>query len=526
MADPITIAVGDKVLGGTGDDLYEGADLGALAGTQIVDLAGNDTVEVGGLLAAADSFDRIGNVLTIEADGNSAELSGIETLVTDGGTLDLTQRDGSQYLLDSSVTATADNDGGTAATFGKPGTFLEFNSSDLSLTAPAVTWSIASVEGTDFVPSGGGVTLTEGEVQFGAAVDDLTFEAAALDIGLTETQDVDIDVVYENDANDVTFAKTFTVTVEGDNSGDDVVFGDGDPTALDDVFGDDGDATTTDTPLGEGNDQFFGREADDLADGEAGEDLLVGGNGADELDGGADDDEIYGGRGDDNDGLAVVSVGVSSATLTTSGNGALLGGEGDDFVNGGLGDDGIEGGAGVDKLNGGNGDDIIFGDAGNDEVFGGDGDDTLVGGTGNDTLVGGFGDDVIDATGGGANDIFGGAGDDTILASTNSDTIAAGKGDDVISGNGGEHTFKFFADSDKNVIVDWGDGSQIDISSFDLSEAEVAAALSTGEALVANDGTADFAALTSGDVGDSVFTYEDFSLVVDAVELTTDDFII
>ena len=530
MADPITIAAGDSVLGGTGDDAYTVAAATDLAGSAVVDLGGTDTVEFEFRLAADDSdndFARTGNALNITSTANSANFSGIETLVTDGGTLDLTQRDGSQYLLDSSVTATADNDGGTA-TFGAAGTFLEFDSSDLSLTDPGGAWSIASVEETDFVANGGGVTLTEGEVQFGAAGAGLTFEAAALDIGLTETQDVDIDVTYENDTTDATFAQTFTVTVDGDNSGDDVVFGDGDfvdDGALIDDFSDGG----TNDSLGEGNDQFFGREGADLADGEAGEDLLVGGNGADTLSGGAGDDEIYGGRGDDNTvlslnrgGIDLTSIPDNNGISGTSSDAVLRGGEGDDFVNGGLGDDGIDGDEGADVLVGGDGDDIIFGGGGNDEVFGGDGADALVGGAGDDTLVGGFGDDVIDAIGGGRNDIFGGAGDDVILANDDKDTIAPGKGDDLIDANGGEHIFTFFADNDSNVIVAWGTGSKLDVSSFGLSEAEVEAELTTGLNLVDDKGDADF----SGGDDDSTFVSGNFSLIVDSVELTTDDFIV
>jgi Ca2+-binding RTX toxin-like protein len=540
MADPITIfaTAGDNELGGAQDDAYllpfdtdRTTTVGTLVGSELVDLGGTDTATLEFAPAAADVFTLSDGVLTVDVGGDGATTAdatfeGIETLITDGGSLDLTATSGTQYLLvDVNVSPGADEfmfGGTTAAT----DNVLEFDSATGTTSDPTIDLQIAAVEGVDFAADTN-VAVDGGRVVFGTNGDDDLQFTPDEDLGLTlgESQDFEIDVTYEDKDDDATsFTQTFTITVDGDNSGDDVILGDGDfadPATLAD------DLTGTNS-LGDGNDQAFLREGDDSAAGEDGDDTLVGGNGADTLNGGAGADEIFGGRGDDNGDLAFVAGNIdltdgAEVNGVTGTNAGLLGGEGDDFIKGGQGADGIDGGAGADDLNGSDGDDIILGGDGDDEIFGDAGADALVGGAGDDTLVGGAGDDMIDASDGGRNSIFGGAGDDVIFANADKDEIAPGKGDDLIDANGGAHTFTFFADNDSNVIVDWGAGSQIDVSSFGLSEAEVEAALTTGVDLVDAVGDADF---TAGGTDDSAFVSGSFSLVVDAVELTTDDFII
>ena len=524
MADPITIFAsgGANELGGAQDDAYllpfdsdRGTTVGKLVGSELVDLGGTDTATLEFAPAVTDTFNLADGVLSADTGGGSpATFEGLESLATDGGTLDLTATSGTQYLLVGVNVSPAADEFTFGTTTAAMDNVLEFDSATGTTSDPGIDLQIAAVEGVDFA-AGTNVAVDGGRVVFGADGDDDLQFTPNDDLGLTlgESQDFEIDVTYEDKADDTTsFTQTFTIAVDGDNSGDDVILGDGDFANVD---------LEDDVDLGDGNDQAFLREANDTADGGDGADVLVGGNGNDNLNGDAGNDELYGGRGDDNglandtDDLAIDSDGIVSGTA------GLDGGPGDDFINGGLGDDGIDGGEGADVLVGGDGNDIIFGGDGNDEIFGGDGEDIIQSGAGDDTVVGGAGDDTI-FNSGGRDEIFAGAGDDEIKAGDDKDTIYAGTGDDLIDANSGEHTFVFFDDNDSNVIVDWGTGSKLDVSSFGLSEAEVEAALTTGVDLVDNTGAADF---SDGD-DDSTFVSGSFSLIVENVELTTDDFMI
>lgn len=80
---------------------------------------------------------------------------------------------------------------------------------------------------------------------------------------------------------------------------------------------------------------------------------------------------------------------------------------------------------GNDVLRGIGGDDLLIGFGGADFLIGREGNDILVGGFGNDTLIGGTGDDVL----------VGGFGDDKFRMLANSDTdliVDFGNGDDLI----------------------------------------------------------------------------------------------
>lgn len=117
---------------------------------------------------------------------------------------------------------------------------------------------------------------------------------------------------------------------------------------------------------GNGNDDIYGYETDDVITGSGDNDWLVGRGGNDTLSGGAGADSL--GGDDDND--------------------TLSGDEGEDVLSGGSGNDVLRGGADDDRLAGDNGDDRLEGGTGNDYLAGGAGNDTYVftRGDGRDTI--------------------------------------------------------------------------------------------------------------------------------------------
>ena len=129
------------------------------------------------------------------------------------------------------------------------------------------------------------------------------------------------------------------------------------------------------------------------------------------------DDFYFGSNADES-----VELGDGADTIFTSnGTDTVTGINGDDFVN--LGD----------------GDEAASLTGGNNTILGGDGDDTLSSDTGSDELQGGLGDDVITATGG-ENTIDGGTGADNITAGAGADLITGGSGQDTIDGGAGNDT--------------------------------------------------------------------------------------
>lgn len=117
---------------------------------------------------------------------------------------------------------------------------------------------------------------------------------------------------------------------------------------------------------GNGNDDIYGYETDDVITGSGDNDWLVGRGGNDTLSGGAGADSL---GGDD-------------------GNDTLSGDEGEDVLSGGSGNDVLKGGADDDRLAGDNGDDLLEGGTGNDYLAGGAGNDIYVfaRGDGRDTI--------------------------------------------------------------------------------------------------------------------------------------------
>ncbi|WP_372840221.1 calcium-binding protein [Phaeovulum sp.] len=189
-----------------------------------------------------------------------------------------------------------------------------------------------------------------------------------------------------------------------------------------------------------GDDILWGGEAGDSIDGLGGDDQLNGYGGNDTLSGGAGSDDMHGGTGDDQ----------------------LSGGAGNDALSGNDGQDTLAGEAGDDTLSGGMGDDILWGGEGADLMLGGSGNDMLAGGAGDDSLQGCDGDDILSG-GLGSDELFGDAGNDTLIGrvadpetgrgdiDTGQDLLNGGRGDDVLVlgsndfGNGGEGADLFAA---------------------------------------------------------------------------------
>ncbi|HWW24564.1 MAG TPA: calcium-binding protein, partial [Caulobacter sp.] len=174
-------------------------------------------------------------------------------------------------------------------------------------------------------------------------------------------------------------------------------------------------------------------------------------------------------------------------------------------LTGGAGADVISGGAGFDTLTGGAGNDVLDGGADSDYQRGGEGDDRIVydaadyvidGGSGRDTLVlnvaavvnlanlstsqivGGTyvsSFENVDASGASAGvTLTGSQYNNSLTGGAGADVILGGGGADLLAGGLGADTFVFTAASDsapggRDVILDFGAGDRIDLSSIDAN---------------------------------------------------------
>lgn len=100
----------------------------------------------------------------------------------------------------------------------------------------------------------------------------------------------------------------------------------------------------------------------------------------------------------------------------------------------------IIGTPGNDERDGSSLADVIRGLGGNDELDGNGGNDRISGNAGNDELEGGSGNDRL----------FGGSGNDR---------LDGGGGNDRLTGGGGADVFEFDTGDGRDVIDDWGTGS-------------------------------------------------------------------
>ncbi len=293
-----------------------------------------------------------------------------------------------------------------------------------------------------------------------------------LDIGTTET--IDVNLLGGNDrfTGSVGLSGLTSLEIDGGIGTDVLTGGDGN----DLIVGGDGN----DLLLGrDGNDTLIGNQGNDFVFGEGGNDLVVwnNGDGNDLIEGGLGRDTVQINTGNLDDDMELrangrvvrvervnqtpfaMNVGATEVLdlRTQGGKDNVLvqdltsvpnlqtvtidTGDGDDTVNatklkagvaliarGGIGNDILLGGFGNDGLLGEEGRDIIIANDGNDFISGGDGNDILISGNGNDVLLGGDGNDVLS----------GGNGNDTLLAGDDNDTMNGGADTDFLDGGAGE----------------------------------------------------------------------------------------
>ncbi|NMJ40035.1 hypothetical protein GWK16_02195 [Roseomonas sp. JC162] len=191
---------------------------------------------------------------------------------------------------------------------------------------------------------------------------------------------------------------------------------------------------------------------------------FVGGPDGDVLEGlGWTDDIMWGEGGDD----SLSGGGGVDVLFGGTGNDTLLGGDFSDELHGDAGSDFLDGGDGWDTLFAGDPwapeiespDDrnTLIGGAGSDMLFGGAGRDTLLGGTEDDLLWGDAGDDWLEG-GEDADLLYGWDGADRLDGGAGADTLLGGLGADVMIGGAGPDLFV------------------VDLSTKDLAESTGAAA--------------------------------------------------
>ena len=231
----------------------------------------------------------------------------------------------------------------------------------------------------------------------------------SLDIGTTETLDVNGQGGSDVIAGSVGLNGLIALDLDGGEGNDLLLGGDG----SDVLRG------------GSGNDTLIGNRGNDIALGEDGSDLMIwnNGDGSDLLEGGANSDTVQvngaDGAGDDfsiepnGDRVRFLrnNLGLFSLDIGTTEN---------LDVNGQGGSDVIAGSAGLSDLialdlDGGEGNDLLIGSDGVDVLRGGGGNDTLLGNRGNDVAIGEEGNDLLIVNHGDGSDLLeGGEGLDTV----------------------------------------------------------------------------------------------------------------
>ncbi|TAO01728.1 MAG: DUF4347 domain-containing protein [Phormidium sp. SL48-SHIP] len=140
----------------------------------------------------------------------------------------------------------------------------------------------------------------------------------------------------------------------------------------------------------------------------------------------------------------------------TEGDDTLIGDDRNEAITAFAGDDLIEGNGGDDLILGNQDSDDISGGDGNDAISGGGGDDRILGNAGSDALFGNKGNDIIDGGeeadlihGGQGDDIIdGGEGNDELFGDLGNDLIRGGTGEDLIVGGDGDDSLQGGAGED------------------------------------------------------------------------------
>jgi Ca2+-binding RTX toxin-like protein len=369
-----------------------------------------------------------------------------------------------------------------------------------------------------------------------------------------------LDVIYGGSGNDNIDGGMEDDTIWG-QSGNDIIKGSYGNDSLfggsgnDNIYGNtendylDGGSGNDYLDGGAGDDKLFGQTGDDIINGGLNEDIIYGGSGNDTLIGDTGEDKIYGGEGND-----IIRAGseddyIISDEDDSEGNDTIYGQEGDDYIKSGAGDDTIDGGEGNDRIIGGKGSDtyifgissgtdnivdtgdlsidvikmlegitkenieirknkydliifikgyndsliindyfrsdenqveliefsdgsifdlksvtdewIIRGTEGDDILFGTEGDDVIFGLGGNDIIYSYGGDDTVNG-GSGDDTIYGGAGNDYIEGEDGNDILDGGSGNDELIGGAGDDTYVFAKGYDKDIVIEDRDTNPTD----------------------------------------------------------------
>jgi Ca2+-binding RTX toxin-like protein len=387
----------DTLLGGAGNDSFEGADVGVV----INGGGGNDRITGS---PGADSINGgAGNDTISAAEGSDSIDGGSGSDSIDGG-------DSSDRLYFFNVT-TFENDTVVTSTDGiGDSIYAQAITSNMIvnlLSATFLTHSNRSVK-----TQTAGLLPTIRNVYAGSGNDSITGNNNRNEIG-------------GGAGNDMIAGR----------GGDDFIYGDlGDAAGNDSLFGDDGN----DTIFGEdGNDFISGGNNDDSLgedDGESGTDTLVGGAGNDFAQGGFGNDTyaFSNAVGTETDRIAESGAGQIDTLDFSTVTGNLLVAMAA-FANGN-----------IVQMPGRNINNALPADATFEVVRGGSGNDaidaqalptvaTIFGNAGRDTLVGFDGNDNLD----------GGAGDDLLAGLNGSDTLLGGAGNDNLQGAAGGDTYRF-----------------------------------------------------------------------------------
>ncbi len=482
---------GDDLLivnNGDGSDFLEGGD-------------GNDTVQVNGSNSAGDSFrvdpngERvrfrrvnlnlftldIGSTENLDVNGQGGSdviigavgLNGLISLDLDGGEGNdlLIGGDGADVLRGGAGNDTLLGNKGNDIVLGEDGDdLLIVNHGDGSDF-------LEGGEGNDTVQVNGSNTARDvilispnGER---VIVERTNLDTFTLDIGTTETLDINTLAGNDSVTGSVGLAGLISLNIDGGLGFDILTGGDGDDRL-------DGGGDNDLIRGRDGNDVLIGNQGNDFVFGENGNDLIVinEGDGSDLVEGGLGRDTVQVTTSDADDELELNwfnrvvrltrinegaefthNIGSTEVidTRTRGGNDKITlndlagvpnlqtvvvdAGQGDDVINGtnigsGLlfigrgreGNDILFGGSGNDVLHGDDGRDIIIANGGNDFVSGGEGNDILIGGDGKDVLIGANGNDVLS----------GGRGNDILLAGNGNDTMNGGADTDFLDGGAGQ----------------------------------------------------------------------------------------
>ncbi|PWC34901.1 hypothetical protein TSO221_30800, partial [Azospirillum sp. TSO22-1] len=403
------------------------------------------------------------------ATGDTANLSGIDRLQFDDGTVVLNAAPAAPADADPAANMVAEN----ATT----GTVVGVTALAADPDGNVVIYSLTDDAGGRFAidAATGVVSVANGSLLDYEAATSHTIIVQATDAGGLATQQS-----FTIAVTNVVEVQTYTGT-----AGDDVGSTAAAPLDRWAMNGLGGNDTLTGSAQA---DTLTGGAGDDVLDGGAGNDLFLvsgTGDGFDAVTGGSGSDTIQAGA----DGTVIGLKSLSGVEAISAGGHSGVGIAGSaladalDFTGVALSGIGqIDGGAGSDTITGSSGADRILGGASGDSLIGAGGNDTLDGGTGADTLDGGAGSDTVsyatatagvtlnlatgvhggDAAGdqfigvevfsgstfndsftgdAGANSFFGGGGADTLSGGAGDDTLDGGAGVDSLIGGLGNDTF-------------------------------------------------------------------------------------